>query len=392
MWRNWNPLNPPINEQSSDEDNNFESPPENQPNPSELVSPRRPHQSASASPRALLRPDPLPVQEVLEQVDQRLRNLPNREQRVANRAAHREAQEAAQAAAEAAAAARQPVMPPQIVDFEDENGVDDPAALQNACRNLERFTWDQSDIKFTFQKMEIKMAAVGVKKQYTKFQVLSTVIPKVVEDEVKPILTKKETEFPNADAYRVLKKRILEIFGPRLEESISRALGRVLVGQPSQLARALVNDICKEDELCKCCAAVISTLWKRQLPSNVNSGIARYPFNKENLDEILKLADDIYSSNQPKASLAAYTVAAVADATHSVLDETQPGLPYPVVQEVSAVRGFRGGGRGGRGWRGGRNNRGNNRGGQNQQQSSGASANPTPKHKGTKHPDLPAGD
>ena len=121
MWRNWNPLNPPINEQSSDEDNNYASPPEN--NLDELVSPNRPHQSASASPRALLRPDPPPVEEVLNQVGRQLRALPtSREQRVANRNAHRQAQEEAEAAA-AAAAANMP-NPPPVVDIEIENGQD----------------------------------------------------------------------------------------------------------------------------------------------------------------------------------------------------------------------------------------------------------------------------
>ena len=115
MWRNWNPLNPPINHQSSDDENNYESPP-NEPDHNELVSPNRPHQSASASPRALLRPDPPPVEEVLEEVGQQLRNLPNRGQRVANRNAVRQAQEEAARAA-AAAAAAEAIM----VDFDQEN-------------------------------------------------------------------------------------------------------------------------------------------------------------------------------------------------------------------------------------------------------------------------------
>ena len=108
-------MNPPINHQSSEEDN-YESPPDELEN--ELVSPRRPHQSVSASPRALLRPDPPQVGEVLDQVDRRLRELPTREQRAANRNAHRQAQEAAAAAVEAAA-----IMPVEV-DFEDENGQD----------------------------------------------------------------------------------------------------------------------------------------------------------------------------------------------------------------------------------------------------------------------------
>ena len=104
MWRNWN-LNPLINQVSSDEgEENYESPEDEDPN--NLVSPNRPHQSPSASPRALLRPDPPVVDEVLASVDQRLRALPpNRQQRAENRNAHRQAHEEAEQAAAAAAAA-----------------------------------------------------------------------------------------------------------------------------------------------------------------------------------------------------------------------------------------------------------------------------------------------
>ena len=283
-----------------------------------------------------------------------------------------------------------PNMPnPPVINFEDENGVDDAQALQNACRNLERFNWDANNLKFTFQKLEIKMSAVGVKKQYTKFQVLSTIIPKNVEDEVQALLVCQETEFPENNAYKKLKSEILRIFGPRPEEAIERALSRVLVGKPSQLARALVNDLSKCKMQCQCCPDWILTLWKRQLPGNVRAGIAHCTFNKDTFDSVVQLADDIYSSNRPTAAVAAVKKPQTNQPPD--LDETQPGLPYPVVQEVSAVRGGGRGGRGnrgGRGWRGGRG--GGGRGGQSQQQqSSGASAN---RHRGPIHPDLPAGD
>ena len=55
------------------------------------------------------------------------------------------------------------------------------------------------------------MSAVGVKKQYTKFQVLSTVIPKAVEDEVKSMLCKQEAEYPERNAYKLLKSEIFRI-------------------------------------------------------------------------------------------------------------------------------------------------------------------------------------
>ena len=279
---------------------------------------------------------------------------------------------------------KNPNMPdpvPPIVNFEDENAVDDAQALQNACRNLERFNWDPNNLKFTFQKLEIKMSAVGVKKQYTKFQVLSTVIPKEVEDEVQSLLTCQEAEFPNQDAYKVLKKEVLRIFGPRPEEAIERALGRVLTGKPSQLARALVNDLSKCKMQCQCCPDWILALWKRQLPGNVRAGIAHCTFNKDTFDSVVQLADDIYSSSRPTPS-----VAAVRQST-AALNETQPGLEYPV-PEVNAIRGGgrgrgRGRGRGGRGRGGGQNQSGGNQG-----QSGGADK----PHKGTKHPDLPDGE
>ena len=144
MWRNWNPLNPPINEQSSEDENNYESPLENEPN--ELVSPSRPHQSPSASPRALLRPDPPRVEEVLQGVQQQLQNLPSREQRAANRNAVREAQAAAEAAA-AEVAANMP-----DVDFDVENGIDGDKA-QDHARAI-KVDFDPSDVRFWFSQLE----------------------------------------------------------------------------------------------------------------------------------------------------------------------------------------------------------------------------------------------
>ena len=140
MWRNWNPLNPPINEQSSDEDNNYASPLGNEPDANELVSPNRPHQSASASPRALLRPDPPPVEEVLNQVGRQLRSLPTRDQRAANRNAHRRAQEEAEAAATAAAEGT------MADDFEVENAADGAKASELGRQIKVEFS--ASDIRF----------------------------------------------------------------------------------------------------------------------------------------------------------------------------------------------------------------------------------------------------
>ena len=145
MWRNWS-IGLPVNQvpSGSDEDD-YESPVDEDPN--NLVSPRRPHQSPSASPRALLRPDPPPVDEVLVGVEQRLRTLPNRSQRAENRNAHRQAQQEAEAAAEAAAAAAAAdIMPPAVVDFDVEDGVDGDKAQEHA-RHV-KMEFDPNDVRF----------------------------------------------------------------------------------------------------------------------------------------------------------------------------------------------------------------------------------------------------
>ena len=271
-----------------------------------------------------------------------------------------------------------------VVDFEDENGADDARALQEACRSLERFQWDHDDLSFTFNQLETSMASVGAKKQYTKFRVLSQILPKKYIDQLKPVLRKKETEF-QGNAYKILKNEILRIFGPRPEAAIDRALNRVMVDTPSQLARELANDICKHNLECDCCPAVVMSLWKRHLPGQVRAGIAHCNLSKATFDATTQLADDIWSANRPSAS-----VAAITTPVPSSLDETQPALPYPT-PEVSAIRSGRG--------RGGNRGRGRGRGGRNNGQASGgqassgqASGGQASRHKGARHPDLPAGE
>ena len=150
-----------------------------------------------------------------------------------------------------------------------------------------------------------------------------------------------------------------------------------MVETPSQLARALVNDICKTQlKGCKCCPAIVSALWKRQLSSQIRAGIAHCQLTAESFNEVVQLADDIHNSSRPAGSVAA--IAAVS------MDETLPALQSSVVPEIAATsRGGRGGrGRGGRG-----RGRGRGRGGGGQSEPE--QARP---RSGTKHPDLPQGE
>ena len=244
----------------------------------------------------------------------------------------------------------------------------------------------------------------GVKKQFTKLQALSTILPEEVIEEIKNILIKKESQFENRNAYLLAKTKILQIFRQSEDAAFERAMGRVLSGKPSQLARALINDLCDHELQGCCCYRFIAGLWRRALPSAVKQGIADEPFSADNLDRICKKADKIFEST-PRPS---QSIAAVKTSTN--LDEGfHPGWPSESHTEAhvaaygfSRGRGQRGGGRGqnsgrgsgsGRGGRGnGRGSGGQNRGGQNQgNQRGGAqgSGSGHPRHKVARHADLP---
>ena len=200
---------------------------------------------------------------------------------------------------------------------------------------------------------------------------------------------KKESEYPARNGYKLLKDEILRIFKQGEEVAFERAMGRVMSGTPSQLARALVNDLCDHNLRGCCCKKFIFGLWRRSLPSGVKAGIAHIKFSAETFNEILDLADKIWSSNRPP--VIATSVAAVADQSFS---QPPPSVEAPLVYhnpdmafhpaynsqmhvdpEVAALAfrgGFRGQGRGyfrGQGWGRGQNsgygrfNGGNNRGG-----------------------------
>ena len=299
-----------------------------------------------------------------------------------------------------------------MVNYDEENGEDAPAsAMQDACRSVARIEFDQTDLNFFFKQVEIKMKSSGVKKQFTKMEVLTTILPKKVIDEVKPILLKDEDQFPENDSYKQLKKEIIRIFGPGEGAAFERAFGRVLSGKPSQLARAIVNDMCPHQLTGCCCAKWVQGLWLRQLPVSTRQAIASIPFTAENFADICKKADENYAQSHPHAvtQIAAVTAAPVPQNQY-----VQPSLPPTAQlfspqdsfhqgwqdvngqQEVAAVsyqawrsrgRGqFRGNGRN-RGFRG-------NRGGGNRGASSGGSGGSqysasNPRHKGPRHADQP---
>ena len=298
--------------------------------------------------------------------------------------------------------------PAVIMPYDTENGTDGTDALNKAITALRNLAYDPEDLSFTFNQIEIKMLAAGVKKQFTKLQALTTVLPKKVVDEIKPILRLGEAEFTENDAYHQAKTEILRIFGQTDDAAFERAMGRVLSENPSQLARGLVNDLCDNKKMNGCCCKnFIGGLWRKQLPNSVKQQISDVPFDGANFIAICKKADQVYNSTRPSQTPA--TVAAVsAPVTRPTAtlegpafnEAFHPDMPWPGSPEVAAYTRGRGRGRG-RG-SGGRGNRGQGqgRGGYNQGNSGqgtrgggrggqGNRGSGHPRHKTQRHADLP---
>ena len=379
MWRNWNPLNPPVNNVSSEdeEQNHYQSADEHDLN--NLVSPNRPHQSPSASPRALLRPDPPPVPEVLANVNQRLRNLPSREERAERRNAHRQAAQAAEEAAEAAraAAANMPNPPPVVVNFDAEDKEDAADAAVQA-RHI-KVEFDPADVRFWFAQLEDEMTMAGVGRQWLKKTVLQRNLPVKQKEDVKSYFTLQKDQAGD-HIYLDIKNELIRIYAAKPCDSYRKALSRTMVGLPSQLGYQIVDDICKKPQKLVgcCCSAAALALWTDKLPVNVREHISNEDFTADTYKSVFNAADKVFMSGRPSQ------VAAIN------LDETQAAFnphnqPSAEVAAISGKNNNRGGGnRGsGRGGRGGRNNRGN-RGGRGGNSNGSGSSN-----RGSRHASVP---
>ena len=279
--------------------------------------------------------------------------------------------------------------PARMVNYDEATGEDTDGALQRAVTNLQNKQFNECDLDFYFSQIELKMRTCGVQKNFTKLLVLSSILPERIQDEVKNILIMQETDFGDEMPYFKLKTEILKIFKPSQEADFERAMGRVLSGRPSQLARALINDLCKNRLRGCCCNRFVNGLWKRALPNGVKQVISHLEFNADNLDQILTQADKAYASNRPQAipSAAALSTQQMPSGAHSlpgpaVLDQGfHQDFQDLQVSAISAGRGNRGRGRGrGRGNRGGQ---GRGRG------SSGQGGQEHPRHKGPRHADMP---
>ena len=269
-------------------------------------------------------------------------------------------------------------------------------AMEKAVNMLRNFPWTEDDLNFYFAQVEVKMKSAGVKSNFTKLQVLSTILPTKAINSIKNLLKKQESEFTNKDAYLQAKTKLLRVFGPCENADFERAMARVMIDKPSQLAEELIGDLCDRELKNCCCIKVVGGLWRRAMPSSVRQAIAHYDFTRQNLANIMQVADDVYLSTKPPSTVAAISAPTTTPnsdlSTPEVLNQafnmpsTQDEATAQIASlaaQVAAISKKFGGGRGqGRGGRGGRG-----RGGGNTPTPQYSSTNP--RWKTPRHADLP---
>ena len=212
-------------------------------------------------------------------------------------------------------------------DFETENGTDGQKALEKM--GSVKCDFSKEDIEFWFTELESQLEVIEVKSQWTKRIALQRFLPAEIKQEIKTLL-KIQKANAGTDIYKRIKTELINLFGDKPEDAYTRARNRVMTGKPSQLGKALVDDICVCDVKLSsvCCARVIWGMYREALPVVIRNHISDMTFNKDTYLQVFKKSDQVYDSNQPQLVKQA-TVAAVS---------TQPTTTQTLDSEIAAVR------------------------------------------------------
>ena len=102
------------------------------------------------------------------------------------------------------------------------------------------------------------------------------------------------------DIYKKCKTELIELFGAKQEDCYIRAKNRVMTGKPSQLGKALLDDLCKKSKKLDgcCCVDIIWGMYREQLPITVRNHIAELSFNKNTYKQVFTTSDKVHASNQ----------------------------------------------------------------------------------------------
>ena len=130
----------------------------------------------------------------------------------------------------------------KMVKFEDEDEKDATGAYGKAAAI--KLTYTPNDLKFWFSQVERMMKFSEVKAQFTKLQVLTSLLPRDFLEEVKSEVSVDEDE-ATATCYKDVKKRVMELFGPQEDEDYYKACNLILVTTPSALCRKIIALLCE---------------------------------------------------------------------------------------------------------------------------------------------------
>ena len=108
----------------------------------------------------------------------------------------------------------------------------------------------------------------GVGSQWLKLSVLRKNLPIKQREDVKSMLRLKKSEAGSSPYYDV-KLALIKLYKLKPKDSYKKALGRVLVGLPSQLRKQIVDDVCDRPIKLRgcCCAKAVQALCGARPPS-----------------------------------------------------------------------------------------------------------------------------
>merc|ERR1712219_79991 len=179
------------------------------------------------------------------------------------------------------------------MDFED---LDQPEAAETMAKLASvKIPWDSSDVEGWFMEIEMQMELLNIKSQWVKRIIIGNNLPELIKVEVKDLLKvpKSKLTQENKLIYKVLKQKILKLFGKRQGEKYEEACQLVLTGKPSALAKALIELLCSCNPPLQCCAVeTVAAMWKKKLHPQVRAAIAGMCMQAD-LDGVLDKADDV---------------------------------------------------------------------------------------------------
>ena len=213
-----------------------------------------------------------------------------------------------------------------MAPYDQENGTDGEGATK-AVFNIKQ-ECDPKKIKMWFQILENKMQFAQIKAQWTKLQVLTTVLPAELLTHIEAFAAVPQAS-AGSKCYYDAKSRLMNIYGDKPHESYEKAIELVIVTTPSELARKIIGLICEHKQKplqdC-CCAKVVMGIWLKQLSPQVKQAIAPMQLGEGKMEETFRVADAVHRSMKTETQSMTQPVATIAT--------TNKTLPIAALQQA----------------------------------------------------------